>query len=78
MLTKLKLGDMDEYKWTTELYLADEVDKELSALSGTELAKENTRLKLELEEKKEDTKAGEDMIVELRAKIKQTTLGDIK
>ena len=41
-----------EKKW----YPADEVDKELSALSGTELAKENTRLKLELEEKKEDTK----------------------
>ena len=57
-----------------EWYRADEVDKELQALSGTELAKENIRLRLELEEKREDTKAGEDMIVELRAKIKQFTL----
>jgi len=64
MLTKYNVN-MEEW------YPADEVDKELSALSDTELVKENTRLRLELQEKKEDIKAGEDIIVELRAKIKQ-------
>ena len=67
MLTKYNVN-MEEW------YPADEVDKELSALSDTELVKENTRLRLELQEKKEDIKAGEDIIVELRAKIKQFAL----
>ena len=74
MLTKYNMFEVANEDINLKWYRADEVDKELSALSGTELAKENTRLKLELEEKKEDTKAGEDMIVELRAKIKQFAL----
>ena len=102
MLTKYNMFEVANEDINLKWYRADEVDKELSALSGTELAKENTRLRLllaekddlirirteqwntatefgrkcyeQLQEKREDTKAGEDMIVELRAKIKQFAL----